>query len=111
MATQLTKPVRRLANDELGGSYGNDKHRRLIITIIPGNGSGDIISLKPAGRREGAAKTALVNDIFSYMIRCEVNKTKMQRLREKLEKKRIADAARKAKAMTRKLFKEAASDA
>lgn len=95
MATKLTKSVTRVTNDELGGNYGNDKHRRLVVTIIPGNGQGDILQLKPMGRRSGAAKSALLVDIFSYMIRCEVNKTKMEKLRIKAEKKRIADQKRK----------------
>lgn len=97
--TKLTKPVRRVANDELGGAYGSDKRRRLVVTIIPGNGGTvqDIIQLKPEGRRETAAKSALLVDIWSYLLRCEANKSKMEKLRAKLAKKREKEAARESR--------------
>ena len=48
MATKLTKPVVRVSNSVLDGSYGPDKHKPLVVTLVPGtNGNPDMLELRP----------------------------------------------------------------
>lgn len=50
MATKLTKPVIRVSNSVLDGSYGPDKHKPLVVTLVPGtHGNPDMLELRPQG--------------------------------------------------------------
>lgn len=93
--TILKKPVRRVSNVGLDGSFGSDRNRRIVITLIPGNGDDvpDLIELRPERTRR--AETIAVMDVYRYAVRSRVFKEKMEKGKEKEAKKRAraADAA------------------
>jgi len=97
--TSLDKPTRsvtRLSVEGLDGCHGKDRGRRLVATLQ----YGDLLTLRPHGTRR--AKTVRLCDVYSYAIRCEVNKTKMEKLRERKAK---LDAARQLRASRRIILK------
>ena len=98
--TTLKKIVRRVSNSKLSSSHGKDKHRRIVISLIPGNGDSvpDLIMLRP--ERTKRARMVAVEDLYSYMIRCEANQQCMAKLREKKAKK---EQQRKERAWAREL--------
>lgn len=100
--TILKKPVRRVSNSKLSAQNGNDRNRRIVVTLIPGNGGSvsDLIELRP--QRLKKARAITLEDLWVYLIRCEVNQGKMARLRERKEKKQQAKAARAWKREIRK---------
>lgn len=81
--TSLNKPIRRVTRATLGSQHGCDKQRRIVITLHPGNGADlpDMIELRPERTRRG--KLAAVVDVYTYILKCEVNKERMERLRER----------------------------
>lgn len=48
MPTALTSRVSRITTSVLDGSFGSDKHKRLVVTLIP-TPDCDLIELRPAG--------------------------------------------------------------
>lgn len=96
--TTLRKPVRRVSQDELPANAGADRRRRIVVTLVPGNGKDvpDMIELRPSKRRK-ARKAALV-DIWSYLVRCEVNARRLEKARAVKAKK---EEARKRRASLR----------
>src|SRR5437016_1489814 len=79
--TPLNKPVRRVTVDEYG--YGR-RRRKLVIALE----KGDLITLREHGRR--TRHTARLWDVYWWMLRCEADKTRM----EKLRKLKAREAAR-----------------
>jgi hypothetical protein len=68
MPTKLSKPVSRISNSELDGSYGPDRHKRIIITIIPGGSEGgDLFELRPAGTSR--PEVIRVVDVYGIALR------------------------------------------
>lgn len=100
--TTLTKPVRRASNSNLSHAHGRDKNRRIIVTLIPAHGDGvpDLIQLKLERLRR--TRSIALEDLWVYLIKCEVNQKKMAGLREKKAKK---EAAQKQRAWARELRK------
>lgn len=99
--TNLTKPITRKTS-ALDGTFGPDRGRALVVTLVPGGSAPDLIELKPAGRRGGATKRVALQDIYSYAIRCEVNRSRMERLRLAKEKKAEAKRLRELRAAARR---------
>jgi hypothetical protein len=100
--TKLSKPVRRVSSTRLSAAHGRDKNRRIIITIIPGNGGSvpDLIQLKP--ERLKCPRSIALEDLYVYLIKCEANQKFMAKLRERKAKK---EEQRKAAAWKRELRK------
>ena len=100
--TILKKPVRRVSNSKLSSSHGRDKNRRIVVTLIPGNGGSvsDLIQLRP--ERLKKSRAIALEDLWVYLIKCEVNQGKMAKLRLKKENKAIAKAERARKRELRK---------
>ena len=96
--TILKKPVTRVAQTELDGHHGRDRGRRIVITLIPAADGNDMIELRPQGTRR--PKQVKVQDLYSYMLRCESNVSTMAKLREKKAKK---EQQRKERAWAREL--------
>ncbi len=92
--TKLNKPISRVTQHVLGGGFGIDKNRRLVITIIPSHGEkkGATFKLKPEKCRDGRAEYIAVEDVYRYAIMCRVTNERMAKLRE--IKKRKEDAAK-----------------
>jgi hypothetical protein len=92
--TSLDKPSRsvtRLTADALDGTHGKDRGRRLVCTME----FGDLLVLRPHGTRR--SKTLRLADLYVYAIKCEANKSKMEKLRERLKKKQEAAERRRSR--------------
>jgi hypothetical protein len=86
--TPLKKQVHRLALTPLSRFYGPDSGKRLAVTLIPGNGSDiqDIISIRPARARGHRAEQMTVIDVYTYAMKCRLNKA----VREKMAERKAA---------------------
>ena len=93
--TILNKLLTRVARTELDGHHGTDRGRRIVITLIPAADGNDMIELRPQGTRR--PKRVKVADLYSYMLRCESNVSKMEKLRMRKEAKRIAAEKRRSR--------------
>src|SRR5438445_13679426 len=71
--TPLNKTVRRLTLDE----YGYGRNRRKLVVALE---KGDLITLREHGCR--TRHTARLWDIYWWMLRCEADKVRMEKLRE-----------------------------
>jgi hypothetical protein len=74
--------VSRQTKEPLGGSFGSDKHRRLIVSFK----AGDIIAFRPAGTRREITATAA--SLYATVIRWQVNKLNLLRAVEAKAKKK-----------------------
>lgn len=88
--TSLKKAVRRVTNSRLPAAYGADRDRRIVVTLIPGNGKDvpDLMELRPERTRRG--EVVAIEDVYHYAIRCRINKGQLEKARA--TKARQADA-------------------
>ena len=96
--TPLDKPSRAVTRLTLGGldsTHGKDKERRLVVTLQ----YGDLLTLRPHGTRR--SKTLRLEDVYSYAIRCEANKSKMEKLRARKAAKEAAAQLRRSRRIIR----------
>ncbi len=86
--TPLSRPVRRVILASLDGSFGPDRNRRIVVTLIPGNGGStpDLVELRPERTRRG--EQIAVMDLYRYALRCRSNRE--TRLKAQLKKERKA---------------------
>lgn len=84
--TPLKKPVSRVTNGSLDGSFGPDRNRRVVVTLTPGNGRDvpDLITLRPHGTRRG--ETAAVIDVYRFALRCRVSRALLEKARNRKSK-------------------------
>lgn len=101
--THLHKKLTRVANAPLGFSFGSDRGKRIVVSLLPGNGSDvdDMIELRP--ERTQRAETLRVSDIYRFAIQCRTNRAQLEKAREKKAKK---DEARKHVKMLREVKRE-----
>lgn len=86
--TRLTKPVHRVTSTSLDGSFGPDRDRRIVITLVPGrDGIADLLQLRPERTRR--PETVSVADVYRYALRCRINKTVLDKAREKKARKAL----------------------
>lgn len=76
-----SEPIR-ITRGELNGHFCRDSGRKLVVALR----DGDLLELRPRGRRQGAY-TASLFDIYSWMIKSAADKAKMQKLRDIKAKK------------------------
>lgn len=106
--THLKKKLSRVGQRPLGFGFGSDRDKRIVVSLLPGNGNDvdDMIELRPERTRR--TETLRVSDIYRYAIQCRLNRTLMEKLRAKkaLKKERaqharmMRDVARENKALT-----------
>lgn len=79
--TKLKKPVSRLTATHLDGSFGPDRNKRIVVSIIPGDGKSipDLLELRPERTRR--AERITVADVYRYAMRCRVNLTVLEKAR------------------------------
>lgn len=82
--TTLDRPVRRVTQD----TYGYGRNARKLVVVLQ---KGDLITIREQGRR--TAHTARLYDVLWWMLRCEADKARMEKLRERKARKaaRLAD--------------------
>lgn len=85
--TTLSKPIHRVTSATLDGSFGPDRNKRVVVTLVPGDGRGipDTIQLRP--QRTRRAETIAVMDVYRYALRCRVNLLILAKARERKSKK------------------------
>jgi len=76
--TPQTKTVRRATTDE----YGYGRNRRKLVVALE---KGDLITLREQGRR--TRHTARLFDVYWWLLRCEADKARMEKLRERKARK------------------------
>src|SRR5437016_13543019 len=84
--TPLNKTVRRLTVDE----YGYGRNRRKLVVALE---QGDLISVREQGRR--MRHTARLYDVYWWILRCEADKARLEKLRERNERKAARLAERR----------------
>jgi hypothetical protein len=82
--TPLNKTVRRLTVDE----YGYGRNRRKLVVALE---KGDLITLREHGCR--TRHTARLWDIYWWMLRCEAEKVRTEKLRQRKHLIRRRDEA------------------
>lgn len=99
--TALNKPVRRVSASTVA-KYGPDCGKRIVVTLVPGNGAGtpDIIELRPERTRR--AETVALIDVYHYAMKCRVNAAQLAKARDKKAKK---DQQKKDRAWAREIKK------
>ena len=83
----IESPVAALTREALGGQFGSDKRRKLIVTLE----AGDLIVIRPQGTRRAEKMSAV--DVYRYMIRCKANLISLTKARERKERKSVRLAA------------------
>ncbi len=94
--TTLTKTVRRVTQDAYG--YGRNA-RKLVVAFE----KGDLITIRELGRR--TKHTARLYDVLWWMLRCQADKARMEKFRERKTKKATRLAERRHRAAERRLFR------
>lgn len=95
--TSFRKPVKRVTEGQLGHTFGCDWDRKLVVTL----NAGDLISLRPHGTRREVS--ILAADVYRYVLRCEANKSLLERARARKEAKAIRLARERQNRAERKL--------
>lgn len=95
--TVLNKPLRRVTNTKLGFGHGSDHSRRIVVTLLPGNGDDipDMIELRPERTRRG--KLVAVVDVYTYILKCEANKATIEKMNAAKKKKQASRELRKSR--------------
>lgn len=88
--TSLKKAVHRVANKPLSGMFGSDRDKRIVVSLIPGNGKDvdDLIELRPERTRR--AEVIAVCDVYLYALKCRVNRGQLEKARQKKVQKQEA---------------------
>lgn len=69
--------VYRVTREELGGQFGRDKHRKLVVGLV----DGDVLSLRPQGTRQEVAME--IKDLYRYLLRCAAAKKVLEKARQR----------------------------
>lgn len=98
--TALKKPVRRVTQNRLDSFFGADRGRRIVVTLIPGNGTDvdDTIELRPEGTRR--PEYLKVSSAYRVALHGRVNAEHMAVLREKKAQK---ERKKKERALAREI--------
>jgi len=96
--TCLTKPVRRLSQSRLDGSFGPDREKRIVITLHPDGR----LELRPECSRR--PETLHLLDAYRYAVRCRVNYAILERARKKKDAKATRLARLRQERAEKRLF-------
>lgn len=105
--TRLTRAVRRLTVGALSGQFGPDANRRMVVSIVPGDGRElpDMIHIKPMGRfAKLATERISIMDAYRIAMRNRVNLEVLTKARTTKAAKALKRESRRIKAQERKLF-------
>lgn len=94
--TPLEKPVRRVTQ----AAYGYGRNARKLVIVLQ---KGDLITIREQGRR--TSHTARLYDVLWWMLRCEADKVRMEKLRELKARKAARLAERRQRSAERRLFR------
>jgi hypothetical protein len=100
----VSADVWRQCRDKLGGQYGRDKHRVLVVGLV----AVDQIVLYPKGTRQEVRLN--VKDIYSWALRNRVLRSQLERARERKAKLQARRERRNINAAERRLTQKAKAD-
>lgn len=81
--------ITRKINVELDGSFGPDRGKKIVLTILP-NG---MLELRPEKTRR--AEQVHMLDVYRFALRCRVNRGQLEKARAKKEARAIRLAAQR----------------
>lgn len=90
--------------DELGGHFGPDKHRRLVIGLA----NGDVLVMYPKGTRQRVS--VLLKDVYAWALRSKAIKSQLEKARERKAKLAERRETRRREAAERRLSMAARKD-
>lgn len=90
--------------DELGGHFGPDRHRRLVVGLV----AGDVLVLYPKGTRQQV--TVQLKDVYGWAVRSKALRTQLEKARERKAKLAEQREARRRDAAERRLREQARKD-
>lgn len=94
-------PVSRVTVAPLGGEFGRDKRRRLVVTLCPG----DVIQFRPERTRQ--AVTMLAADLYRVALRAKAGRAHLEKARAKKQQKADARERRRIANTDRRLRQQA----
>lgn len=95
MLTTLTKTIRRVTVD----TYGYGKNTRKLVAALE---KGDLITIYEHRRR--TKFTVRIVDVYWWLLRCQADKIRMERLRRRKSAKATRLAAQRQRRAERRLF-------
>jgi len=97
---QKPAPVSRKTAEPLGGQFGRDKRKRLVVTLC----AGDVIEVRPERTQRTLSITAA--DLYSTLLRCAASRALLERARQAKERKKETRARRQIARADAKLRRE-----
>jgi hypothetical protein len=89
IVSQKSAPCSRVTFAPLGGQFGSDKRKRLVVTLI----AGDVIQMRPEKTRRVVSMLAV--DVYRILLRNEANKATLEKARaKKIRKQEQRESAR-----------------
>ena len=95
LMTALTKTVRRVTLE----TYGYGMNARKLVAAFE---KGDLVTIHEHRRR--AKFSARIYDIYCWMLHCQANRIRMEKLRQRKAAKATQLAARRQRAAEKRLF-------
>ena len=94
-------PCSRCTVAALGGNFGPDRRRRLVVTLK----AGDIVEFRPERTRQTV--TMLATDLYRVALRARASRVHLEKARTSKARKAEARAARRIKAADKRITREA----
>lgn len=92
--------VQRVTRENLGGMFGPDANRRLVVGLR----AGDLLTLRPQGTRQEVAVS--LKDVYRWALQARANRQLLERARDAKARKDAARIERRRAAADRKLRRE-----
>lgn len=96
----VASEVCRVTRETLGGNFGTDQNRRLVVSLK----AGDILSLRPQGTRQEV--TVALKDVYRWAIQARANRALLEKARAAKARKQELRIERKRAAEDRKLRRQ-----
>ncbi len=100
----VVRQVWAYTKEELGGHFGPDRNRRLVVGLTPG----DVLVMYPKGTRQRVS--VLLKDVYGWALRCRAMKSQLEKARERKQKLAEQRETRRRAAAERRLVHAARKD-
>lgn len=94
--------VERISKDTLDGGHGPDKHKRLVVSLKPG----DLVTLRVERSRADRELSITVFDLWSILVRRKADKLWALKMQERKAKKKALREARQIANADRRLRRQ-----
>lgn len=99
--TRLHKPITRKSDAALDGSFGPDRDKALVVTLLPGG----LISLRPERTRR--AEIVAIIDVYRFAVRCRAARVHLEKARAAKERRALRLARQRQERAEKRLFGKA----